>query len=112
MLFLLPLASGALQAWAWRHLCRRVRTGELTKLSAAVRYGSWAFTPLLLFVGSFFGAVGLEEWLEVSLVSEPMGRAALPMAVLLLGIGATGSIAFGARCALAAGLRRGKPRKG
>jgi len=37
----------------------------------------WAFLPLLLFVGSFLAAVGVEEWLGLAVVPESAARTSL-----------------------------------
>ncbi len=100
MLLVLLVGSVALQVWAWRHLWERVETRRLTRLGSFIRYGLWASAPLLLFVAFFFSAVGLEEWFGVSVLSEPMARATLPVAAFLLGIAVVGWICFGAKCAL------------
>jgi len=90
----------ALQAWTWRRLSGRVSSGQLSRLQAAVRYGLWALVPLLVFVGAFFGAVGLEEWLGVALLPESMARATLLIVGFLLGLAGLGSACFGVRCVL------------
>ncbi len=89
----------ALQAWKWQRLSERIASGQLTKLQGFVHYGLWALVPLLLFVASFFGAVGLEEWLGVALLSESLGRATPLIAAFLLGAAGLGSACFGVRCA-------------
>lgn len=109
MLFVLLVGSVALQAWAWRRLRRRVATGEFTRFGGSIRYGGWALVPLLLFVGVFFGLVGLEELSGGAIISEPMGRATLPMAILLLGIAGLGGVCFSISCALIGGVPAGKP---
>jgi Kef-type K+ transport system membrane component KefB len=65
-----------------------------------VRYGLWAGVPLLLFVALFFAAVGLEEWLGVALLPEPLSRVTLLIAAFLLGVAGVGSACFGVRCAI------------
>ena len=97
----------ALQAWTWHRLSGRVASGELSKLRGAARYGLWALVPLLLFVASFFGAVGLEEWLGVALLSESMARATLLIVAFLLGVAGLGSACFGVRCVLIKRAPRG-----
>ena len=99
---LLVLLAGALavQVWAWRRLRERVEMGGLTRLGASARYGLWALAPFLLFAGFFFSALGLEEWLGLSIMSEPMARATLPAAAFLLGIGVVGWLLFATRCVL------------
>ncbi len=108
MLFVVLVVSVAVQASGWRRLWRHVEARSVTRLGASLRYGLWALAPLFLFVGSIFTAVGLEEWLGVSLVSELMGRATLPVAASLLGLATAGWICFAARCALS---RRRGPRE-
>ncbi len=100
MFLLILLAVLALQAWAWHRLAGHVASGALTKLQAIVRYALWAFVPLLLFLAVFLGSVGLEEWLGIPLLSEPMGRATPLIVACLLGVAGLGSVAFGVRCAL------------
>jgi len=56
--------------------------------------------PLLVYLTGFIGAVGLEEWLGIALISEPMGRATLLIVAFLLGTAGLGSSSFGIRCAL------------
>ena len=98
-MFLVILAGVlALQGWTWQRLSGRITAGELTRLQGTVRYGLWALVPLVLYVALFFGAVGLEEWLGVAVISEPMGRATLLIAAVLLGVAGLGSACFGVRC--------------
>lgn len=99
MLLFILVAVAAFQGWTWHRLSGRVESGALTKLQAIVRYGLWAQAPPLLFLGIFFGAVGLEEWLGIALLSEPTARATAPIVALLLGIAGLGSACFGVRCA-------------
>jgi hypothetical protein len=98
LLPLLPLAAIVVQAWAWRRLRRRVASGATTNVAAVFRYAGWAVTPLLLFAGLFFGAVGVEELTGAAVVSEPFGRVVLPVAVLLLAFAVLGWVAFLIRC--------------
>ena len=100
MLLVLLVGSVALQAWAWQSLRRRVIGREMTRLGASVRYGGWAIAPLLLFIGSFLGFVGVEELSGSAIIPEPMGRVVLPMSALLLGIAGLGWVAFSTSCAL------------
>jgi len=98
-MFLVMLAGVlAYQAWMWHRVSGRIAWGELTKLQGVLRYGLWALLPVLLFVALFFGAVGLEEWLGVAVISEPMGRATIPIVAFLLVIAVLGSACFGVRC--------------
>jgi hypothetical protein len=99
MLPVLLAGSVALQAWAWRRLRRRVVAREVTRIAASVRYGGWAVAPLLLFVGFFFGLAGLEELFDSAIIPELLGRAALPIAMLLLGVAALGWLCFSVFCA-------------
>jgi hypothetical protein len=108
MLLVLLVGSVALQAWAWRRLRSRVAASEVTRLGASVRYAGWALAPLLLFVALFFGFVGLEELSGKAIISELMGRAALPVATLLLGIAGLGWVCFSISCALIGRVRAGK----
>ncbi|MGE0455909.1 MAG: hypothetical protein AB7O37_19510 [Vicinamibacteria bacterium] len=87
----------ALQAWVWRDLSTRVECGGLSKMGAVIRYALWALMPPLLFVVAFLVGVGLEEWLDVALIPELLGRAALPVGVFLVGSAGLGSICFGVR---------------
>jgi hypothetical protein len=84
----------------------RIAAGELTRLQGTVRYGLWALVPLALYVALFFGAVGLEEWLGVAMISESVGRATLLLAGVLLGVAALGSTCFGVRCVF---IKRAQP---
>lgn len=108
MLLVLLVGSVALQAWAWPRLQRRVVAGEVTRLGGSVRYGGWAVAPVLLFVGLFFGSVGLEELSGAAIISEPMARATLPIATLLLGIAGLGWVSFSIVCALVGGAAGAK----
>jgi hypothetical protein len=54
--------------------------------------------PVLLFGAFFFGAVGVEEWLGVAVLSEPMGRATLLIVACLLVTAGVGSSCFSVRC--------------
>jgi len=99
MVIVLLAAVLALQAWTWHRLSGRIASGQLTKLQGAVRYGLLALVPLLLFGASFFGAVGLEEWLGVALLSESLGRATMLIAAFLLCAAGLGSACFSVRCA-------------
>lgn len=99
MVIALLAAVLALQAWTWHRLSGRIASGHVTKLQGSVRYGLLALIPLLLFGASLFGAVGLEEWLGVVLLSESLGRATTLIAGFLLGAAGLGSACFGVRCA-------------
>jgi hypothetical protein len=99
MLLVLLLGSVALQIRAWQTLRRRVVSGELTRLGGLVRYGAWAVAPGLLFVAAFLGLVGLEELSGAAIIPEPLGRAALPAAALLLGVAGLGWLCFSIQCA-------------
>ncbi|MGH9462259.1 MAG: hypothetical protein ACRD1X_13635 [Vicinamibacteria bacterium] len=72
----------------------------MTRLGASVRYGVWAVAPLLLFIGSFLGLVGVEELSGSAIIPEPMGRVVLPMSALLLGIAGLGWASFSISCAV------------
>lgn len=89
------IVSVGLQVWAWRSLIPRVRAGALTRMAGATRYASWAFLPLMLFVGTYLAMVGVEEWLHVALLEERTALLALPM----LGLSTLGSAGFAVRCA-------------
>jgi hypothetical protein len=91
MLLILLLASVGLQVWAWRSLQKRVVSGAITKLGALLRYGAWALTSLLSFAGLFLAAVAAEELTGAAIIPEPLGRAVLPMAAVLLGVAGLGS---------------------
>ena len=100
MLLVLLLGSVGLQAWAWRSLQRRIIAGAGSKPAALLRYGGWALVPFLLFTGLFLGAIGAEELSGAAVIPEPLGRAALPVAALLLGIAGLGRLIFLILCAL------------
>ena len=94
-MLLIPLvASVAIQVWAWRRLQERVMSGAITKLAALLQYGAWAATPLIVFTGLFFAAVGAEELTSAAIIPELLGRAVLPLAAFLLGIAALGWVGF------------------
>jgi hypothetical protein len=94
-MFLAILAGSlVLQAWAWRHLRRRIASGDITRLGGSVRYGVWAAAPFFFCVGVFLGAVGIEEWSGGAIIPESLGRAALPIGALLLGLAFIGWISF------------------
>jgi hypothetical protein len=100
MVALLFLAAVlALQAWAWVRLSAHVMAGVLTKPGATARYSLWALVPLLLFLSVLAGAVGLEEWMGLALLSESLARATPLIAAFLLGMAGVGSLCFGVRCA-------------
>lgn len=99
MVLVVLAAVLALQGWTWHRLLGRIASGRLTKLQGTLRYGLWALVPPLLFGASLFGAVGLEEWLGVAVLSESLSRATLPIAALLLGAAGLGSACFAVRCA-------------
>jgi hypothetical protein len=100
MLLLFLVGSIVLQAWAWWRLRKRVLGGEMTRLTATARYAGWAAAPFLLFVGILSGLVGVEELSGSAIIPEPMGRVALAMSALLLGIAGLGWAAFSISCAL------------
>lgn len=89
-----------LQIWTWTRLVRRVSSGELTRLGASGRYAMWAFAPAVVFLVGFFGAVGLEEWLNLALIPEPLGRTSILIVAGLLGIAGIFLLSFAVRCAL------------
>jgi len=99
MLFLLLMGSGVLQAWAWRSLQRRVLSGAIARSAALIRYGGWALTPPLSFVGFMLGLVGLEEVSKAAIISEPLGRLTLLISAFLLGSGLLGWLCFSLLCA-------------
>lgn len=99
MLLVLLVGSLALQVWAWRTISKRIEWGGMTKLQGAARYAFWAFLPLLVFVGIFFGAVGVEEWLGVALISEPVARGTPLVALLLFTLSGLGWLGFAVRSA-------------
>jgi len=99
MLLILVLVV-ALQAWAWHRFSGRAASGSLTRTGAGIRYLLCALVPLLAYLLAFMGAVGLEGWLGIALISEPMGRATLLIVAFLLGAAGLGSLCFGIRCAL------------
>jgi len=94
MLLLLPLGAVALQSWAWRSLRSRFLAGVVSKPAALVRYGGWALVPLLFWAGLLLGAVAAEELSGAAIISEPVGRATLPLAALLLAIAGLGWLSF------------------
>lgn len=100
MLLTLLAIAVVLQAWAWRRLWRRVTGGEMTRLSASLRYAGWAAAPLLFFVGFFLSLVGIEELSGSAIIPGPMARVALAMSALLLGIAGLGWASFSISCAL------------
>lgn len=100
MLLVLLIGAIALQGWTWRRLRRRIVAREITKLRGSLRYGFGALSPFVLFLSIFLGAVGIEEWSGAAFVSEGLGRALLPIAAGLLGIGLVGWLAFSLGCAL------------
>ncbi|MDH3505279.1 MAG: hypothetical protein OEM58_12225 [Nitrospirota bacterium] len=88
-----------LQVWTWTRLVRHVASGALTRLGAVGRYVMWACAPAVVFLAGFFGAVGLEEWLGLALIPEPLARASLLIGAVLLGGAGLGSLCFAVRCA-------------
>jgi len=88
----------AIQTWAWMHLTQQVASGELTKWRASAFYALWASVPTIVFLIGLFGAVGLEEWLGLALIPEPLGRANPLIVVGLLGMALLGSLCFAVRC--------------
>lgn len=100
MFLLLLLGCIALQAWAWRSLRSRIRSGGLTKLAAVVRYSAWALAPLAALTALFLGGIGLEEVTGAAVLPEPLGRAALPAAAALLCLAALGILSFGIQVAV------------
>ncbi len=100
MFLLLLLGPVVLQAWAWRSLRGRVLSGAITRPAALIRYGGWALTPPLLFVGFMLGLIGVEEVLGTPIISEELGRVTLPVSALLLGSGLLGWLGFSIVCVL------------
>jgi hypothetical protein len=102
-MYVLALVGGiVLQAWAWRQLTSRLKTGAITKPQGMLRYAAWAFLPLFCLVGGFALMIGMEEWLSVALIEE---RAPL-LVIPVFALGAFGTIAFVVRClSLRAGPR-------
>lgn len=100
VLLILVLAAVGLQAWAWRRLLQRVASGTMRKPRALLLYGVWALAPLVLFIGLFMGAVGIEELTKAAVIPEPLARAALPTAAMLLGIAMLGWGSFLVWCGL------------
>jgi hypothetical protein len=95
MFLLVLLGSVALQAWAWRNLRRRIQAGSLTKLAAVLRYSAWALAPLVAFAALFLGVIALEEVTGSAVLPEPLARATLPAAAVLLCLAGLGTLAFG-----------------
>jgi hypothetical protein len=100
MFLLVLLGSVALQAWAWRDLRRRIQAGSLTKLAAVVRYSAWALAPLVALAALFVGVIALEEVTGAAILPEPLGRATLPAAAVLLCLAGSGTLAFGIQVAV------------
>jgi hypothetical protein len=100
MFLALLIAALALQAWGWARLATGVRSGRLGCGQAVLRYSGLALLPFAGLVAAFFPLVGLEEWLGVAVLSEPVSRAAPLAGLVLLVLVVAGSGAFAAWCAL------------
>jgi hypothetical protein len=94
MLLGLLIAALTLQVWVWSRLTGRLREGRLSVGRAVARYAATALLPFAGFAVGFFSLVGLEEWLGVALLSEPLSRATPVVALLLLAFFVLGSSAF------------------
>jgi hypothetical protein len=92
--------SITLQVWAWRRLSERISRGALSRVRAFLWYGLWAFLPVLVVMGAFLLAVGLEEWLEVAVIPEPLARATPLAGIFLVVVSTMGCALFAVRCAL------------
>jgi hypothetical protein len=64
-----------------------------------MRYSAWALAPLVLLAGLFFGVIGLEEVSGAAVLPEPLGRATLPAAAVLLGLAGLGMLSFSVQVA-------------
>lgn len=76
MLLLTRCIILALQAWAWTNFTRQMTNREVKKFGASGRYTPWTAEPTIVFLAGCFGAIGLEKWLGLLLIPEPMTRAA------------------------------------
>ena len=99
MLPALLIAALALQAWVWSRLAARVRSGRLSIRRAVARYAGAALLPFVGLAAAFFALVGLEEWLGLALLSEPLSRATPLAALLLIAFFVAGSTFFAVWCA-------------
>ena len=87
----------AIQIWTWNHLAQQVASAKMTKIGAIGRYTLWASVPMIIYFIVFFRAVGLEEWLGLVLIPEPLARATFPILAVLLGSTILGSLFFAIR---------------
>ena len=87
----------AIQIWTWNHLPQQVATGKMTKIGAIGGYTLWASVPMIIYFIVLFGAVGLEEWLGLALILEPLARATVPILAVLLGSTILASLSFAIR---------------
>jgi hypothetical protein len=71
--FLMPIVSIA--AFVWQ--LNRVRRGLSSRFKGIVLYAVYSFFPALMYVGIFFGLVGLEELLNTSLIGEGYARSVM-----------------------------------
>lgn len=98
MILILLVGTITLHLWAWRRLQSRIKSGAMSKVAALLQYGAWALAPPILFVALSLSAVGVEELTGAAIISEPLGRAALLISAVLLGIAGVGWVSFAIVC--------------
>jgi hypothetical protein len=70
----------------------------MSPLGGALRFAAWALLPLVLFIGLFLAAIGIEEEFGASVLSEPMGRATPFIVLALLALAMVTSVSFAVAC--------------
>lgn len=95
MLLVAALAISGVTQWrSWRRLRGALAACELRPFGATWRYLLLAVTPAVSWGALVLLAVATEELVHRPLIPEPMGRVALPLAVLLLALAGAGSMMF------------------
>lgn len=93
IVLLILVATGVVGAWRWRTLVRRVRTGEIGRISAGLQFVLVAFGPLFAGTALLLVAVAIEEVTARVVVSERATLLLMPF----IALGTCGSAAFGVR---------------
>jgi hypothetical protein len=83
LMLIVPIAS-----FVWQF--RRVQLGLSSRLRGIMIYAGWSAAPVLVSIGIFFALVGVEEFLDISLVGEGYARS-----LAIVGAGGFALVIFG-----------------
>ncbi len=82
ILQLYQFAMVVLPVYGFVSLRKRIRSGELSRSRAALRYSGIVFAPMLAYTALFLLAIGVESVMGATLASEEITRS-FPLAIAL-----------------------------